>query len=90
MGFMKRKKLDLPTDEEALPGRQQAMRVPEQHFVNGHPLKPPFPQGMQLALFGLGCFWGAERLFWNLPGVYSTSVGYAAGVVVEDQRGKKR
>ena len=80
MGFMKRKKLDLPTDEEALPGRQQAMRVPEQHFVNGHPLKPPFPQGMQLALFGLGCFWGAERLFWNLPGVYSTSVGYAAGV----------
>ena len=80
MGFMRRKKLELPTVDEALPGRPQALKVPEQHFVNGHPLKPPFPQGMQLALFGLGCFWGAERLFWNLPGVYSTSVGYAAGV----------
>jgi peptide-methionine (S)-S-oxide reductase len=77
---MRHKKLDLPTVEEALPGRQQALRVPEHHYVNGHPLKPPFPPGMQLALFGLGCFWGAERLFWNLPGVYSTSVGYAAGV----------
>jgi peptide-methionine (S)-S-oxide reductase len=80
MGLLKRKKLDMPTVDEALPGRTQAMPVPERHFVNGHPLKPPFPEGMQLALFGLGCFWGAERLFWNLPGVYSTSVGYAAGI----------
>jgi peptide-methionine (S)-S-oxide reductase len=79
MGFLKRKKLDMPTADEALPGRQQAMPVPPQHFVNGHPLKPPFPAGMQLAMFGLGCFWGAEKRFWNLPGVYSTSVGYAAG-----------
>ena len=80
MGFLKRRKLDMPTADEALPGRQQAMPVPPQHFVNGHPLKPPFPAGMQLAMFGLGCFWGAEKRFWNLPGVYSTSVGYAAGV----------
>jgi peptide-methionine (S)-S-oxide reductase len=80
MGLLKRKKLDMPTVDEALPGRTQAMPVPERHFVNGHPLKPPFPENMQLAMFGLGCFWGAERLFWNLPGVYSTSVGYASGV----------
>jgi peptide-methionine (S)-S-oxide reductase len=79
MGFLKRKKLDMPTADEALPGRQQAMPVPPQHFVNGHPLKPPFPAGMQLAMFGFGCFWGAEKRFWNLPCVYSTSVGYAAG-----------
>ena len=79
MGLLKRKKLDMPSADEALPGRTQPMPVPERHFVSGNALKPPFPQGMQLALFGLGCFWGAERLFWNLPGVYSTSVGYAAG-----------
>jgi peptide-methionine (S)-S-oxide reductase len=80
MSFLKRKKLDMPSADDALPGRTQPIRVPERHFVNGHPLKAPFPQGMQLAMFGLGCFWGAERLFWNLPGVYSTSVGYASGV----------
>ncbi|MDV3238237.1 MAG: peptide-methionine (S)-S-oxide reductase MsrA [Gammaproteobacteria bacterium] len=73
------KPVQMPTPEEALPGRTEAMPVPERHFVNGHPLTPPFPAGMELALFGLGCFWGAERKFWQMPGVYSTAVGYAAG-----------
>ncbi|WP_072620736.1 peptide-methionine (S)-S-oxide reductase MsrA [Spirulina major] len=74
------KKLTLPAPGEALPGRSQAMPVPKQHFVNGHPLKAPFPEGMELAMFGLGCFWGAERKFWQLEGVYSTAVGYGAGL----------
>jgi peptide-methionine (S)-S-oxide reductase len=69
----------LPSREEALPGRAQKMPVPAKHFVNGNRLEPPFPDGMELALFGMGCFWGAERKFWTLPGVHSTSVGYAAG-----------
>jgi peptide-methionine (S)-S-oxide reductase len=69
----------MPTAGEALPGRPQAMPVPEAHFVNGHRLSPPFPAGLELALFGMGCFWGAEQLFWKLPGVWSTSVGYAGG-----------
>ena len=69
----------MPTPEEALPGRSEAMPVPEAHYVNGHPLLPPYPEGMQLAMFGLGCFWGAERGFWQLPGVYTTAVGYAGG-----------
>jgi peptide-methionine (S)-S-oxide reductase len=73
------KKPSLPKPEEALPGRTQAMPVPEKHFVNGNPLKPPYPAGMEVAMFGMGCFWGAERKFWQLNGVYSTSVGYAAG-----------
>jgi len=77
--FLKRKKLTLPDAGEALPGRKEAMPVPEAHFVNGHALKPPYPAGMQTALFGLGCFWGAERKFWQAPGVYTTAVGYAAG-----------
>ncbi len=63
----------------ALPGREEKMPVPAQHFVNGHPLSDPFPDGMQVAMFGLGCFWGAEKLFWPQPGVFSTAVGYAAG-----------
>ena len=75
-----RKKLDLPTPAEALPGRDAAMPVPAQHFVNGHPIAAPFPAGMQTAIFGLGCFWGAERKFWQMPGVYSTAAGYAGGV----------
>ncbi len=73
------KKLGIPAPNEALPGRMEKMRVPVKHFVNGHPLEPPYPAGMDLALFGLGCFWGAEKYFWQLPGVYVTAVGYAGG-----------
>lgn len=65
---------------EALPGRSRRMSVPGKHFVLGTPLEPPFPEGLELALFGMGCFWGAERRMWQAPGVFSTSVGYAAGV----------
>jgi len=74
------KKLSLPTAEEALAGRSTAMSVPKQHYVNGHPLQPPFPEGMEEAMFGLGCFWGAERRFWQQEGVYVTAVGYASGL----------
>ena len=74
-----RKKTSMPTPEQALPGRRERMPVPERHHVSGHRLAPPFPEGTELAMFGLGCFWGAEKAFWTLPGVYSTSVGYAAG-----------
>lgn len=73
------KKLTIPTPEKALPGRAQEMKVPEKHFINGNPLKGPFPAGMEMAMFGLGCFWGAERKFWQQEGVYTTAVGYAAG-----------
>jgi len=73
------KKLTVPTPEEALPGRAKEMPLTNRHNVNGNPLKPPFPQGMEMAVFGMGCFWGAERKFWELNGVFSTSVGYAAG-----------
>ena len=76
--FMQKLKT-LVAAERTLPGRAQEMPVPQRHFVNGHRLKPPFPEGMQQALFGMGCFWGAERLFWDTPGVYSTAVGYAGG-----------
>ena len=74
------KKVTLPTAREALPGRSEKMPVPSTHYVNGHPLQPPFPTGMESAMFGLGCFWGAERKFWQLEGVYTTAVGYAAGI----------
>ena len=74
------KKLTIPTAADALPGRTQAMPVPAKHYVNGNPLKPPFPEGMETAVVGMGCFWGAERKFWQLDGVYTTAVGYAAGV----------
>jgi len=73
------KKQSLPSPEDALPGRAEKMPVPERHYVNGNPLTPPFPEGMETAMFGLGCFWGAERKFWQLDGVYTTAVGYAAG-----------
>ena len=73
------KMLTMPSPDEALPGRDTAMEVPAQHFVNSQPLTPPFPQGLQQAMFGLGCFWGAERKFWQVPGVYTTAVGYAGG-----------
>ena len=74
-----RKKAAMPAKEEALPGRTTALRVPERHFVNGHRIAPPYPAGLREAFFGMGCFWGAERLFWELPGVYATAVGYAGG-----------
>jgi peptide-methionine (S)-S-oxide reductase len=76
-GLMKMSRL-LPADS-TLPGRAMRMPVPERHFVNGNRIVSPFPEGMQLAQFGMGCFWGAERVFWETPGVYSTAVGYAGG-----------
>jgi peptide-methionine (S)-S-oxide reductase len=74
-----RKKAVMPDPSDVLPGRSTPMRVPELHAVTGRRIAPPFPEGMELAMFGLGCFWGAERKFWQLPGVYSTAAGYAAG-----------
>ena len=74
-----RRKSDMPAADAALPGRDTPLKVPETHFVNGHRTVPPFPAGLREAVFGLGCFWGAERIFWQLPGVYSTAVGYAGG-----------
>jgi peptide-methionine (S)-S-oxide reductase len=79
MWMRSRKSLAMPGPGEALPGRAAKMPVPDEHFVNGHRLTPPFPAGLETAVFGLGCFWGAERCFWQLPGVYSTAVGYAGG-----------
>jgi len=78
--FLANKKLELPTQEEALPGRPEKMDVPDAHFVNGNSLTPPFPESMQTALFGLGCFWGAEKAYWQLDGVFTTAVGYAGGI----------
>lgn len=74
------KKLTLPSRSEALPGRETPMPVPEHHFVNGAPLRGPFPERLRQAVFGLGCFWGAERVFWQTHGVFVTSVGYAGGI----------
>ncbi|MBE7380328.1 MAG: peptide-methionine (S)-S-oxide reductase MsrA [Leptolyngbya sp. SIO1E4] len=73
------KKLSLPSPDDALPGRSEQMPVPEKHYVNGNPLKPPFPEGLETVVVGMGCFWGAERKFWQTDGVYTTAVGYAAG-----------
>ena len=72
--------LKLPTPAEALPGRAEPIEVPDRHFVNGNRIAPPFPEGHAVADFALGCFWGAERVFWSLPGVYATAVGYQAGL----------
>lgn len=72
-------KAALPDERRALPGRAAKMAVPERHHVNGHRIEPPFPGGLEMAEFGMGCFWGAERKFWQMPGVYSTAVGYAGG-----------
>src|SRR5215510_16199563 len=75
----KNTKLTIPHREDALPGRAEAMPVSEHHFVSGHRIVPPFPAGTELALFGMGCFWGAERKFWEDSRVYATAVGYAGG-----------
>jgi peptide-methionine (S)-S-oxide reductase len=79
MALFNTTKLRVPGPDEALPGRDTAMLVPAVHFVNGNPLVPPFPAGMEEAVFGMGCFWGAERKFWQAPGVYTTAAGYAGG-----------
>jgi peptide-methionine (S)-S-oxide reductase len=77
--FLNRHKLELPSPDEALPGRDEPMPVPERHYVNGNLLAPPFPAGLEQAVFGMGCFWGAERMFWQAPGVFTTAVGYGGG-----------
>lgn len=71
---------EMPSVEEALAGRSESVDVPDEHFISGNPLEPPFPEGTEIAVFGMGCFWGAERRFWQLDGVYTTSVGYAGGM----------
>ena len=77
--WMKKKLIEIPSPKDALPGRADPIRVSESHFVTGNPIKPPFPGHMQQAMFGMGCFWGAERTFWKQDGVFSTAVGYAGG-----------
>src|SRR5579871_333149 len=80
MALFGSRKLELPTPDQALPGRDQAMAVPESHFVNFHHLAPPYPDGTDTLVVGMGCFWGAEKAFWSIPGVWVTAVGYAGGI----------
>ncbi len=80
MALFGRKPLEMPTAETALPGRSTAIEVPSRHYVNGNTIVAPFPEGFETAMFGLGCFWGAERKFWQAPGVFSTAVGYSGGI----------
>ena len=80
MSIFSRKPLTIPSKADALPGRAERMPVPDAHFVNGHRIAEPFPDGLARAVFGMGCFWGAEKKFWQLPGVYTTAVGYAGGL----------
>jgi len=80
MQLFKARQTDILEAARALPGREQRMPVAERHLVLGNPLQPPFPEGMEQAIFGMGCFWGAERIFWEAPGVYTTAVGYAGGI----------
>jgi peptide-methionine (S)-S-oxide reductase len=77
--MFERKRTEMPEREGALPGRDTSVEVPDRHFINGDPLVGPWPEGHEVAVFGMGCFWGAERRFWQLDGVYSTNVGYAGG-----------
>jgi peptide-methionine (S)-S-oxide reductase len=77
--FLFRKKAEMPPAADALPGRPNPIPTAEKHFVSGRPLKGPYPEGLRTAVFGMGCFWGVERIFWKLPGVWVTAVGYAAG-----------
>ena len=79
MAFLFREKSKMIDPERALPGRDQAIEVPDRHFVLGNPIAPPFPEGLERAVFGMGCFWGAERMFWEAEGVWTTAVGYAGG-----------
>jgi peptide-methionine (S)-S-oxide reductase len=78
--FFAKKSLELPTEATALPGRAQAIPTAETHYVNGHPLKGPYPEGFEKAYFAMGCFWGVERKFWQVPGVWVTAAGYQAGI----------
>lgn len=75
-----KKNLEMPTVDTALPGRAEPIPTADTHFINGHPLKGPYPDGLETAVFAMGCFWGVERVFWNIPGVYVTAAGYAAGI----------
>ena len=79
MAFLFREKTKMIEADRALPGREQAIAVPERHFVLGNPIAPPFPEGLERAVFGMGCFWGAERMFWEADGVWTTAAGYAGG-----------